>query len=213
MPERLPHAMRLYLITDDRGRRPQVLEEIVEQAIAGGVTAVQFREKCSAPSTCTRAFARLSKLCRDRKVPLLLNADMLGRFDVQSEYDGVHYSERTLPLHADAAGHLSGYSAHTVEEGLLAVTRGVRFLALSPIFDTPSKKGILESTGLPFLSETRKNLPKHTLLALGGITAENAGQCVQAGADGVAVIRAIMESSDPCAAAGKLRAAMDEEPA
>ncbi|MGI8907926.1 MAG: thiamine phosphate synthase [Candidatus Sumerlaeaceae bacterium] len=196
--------LRLYLVTDDRGRSPGELERIVSQALQGGVTAVQFREKCAAPSFCVKAFARLSAICREHAAPLLLNADLLGRFELLHEPDGVHFSERTLPLHAHEVARLAGYSAHNLEEASHAVEHGVDFCTLSPIFETPSKAGLLPPLGLEALREARRASPQLTIVALGGIDETNAAGCIRAGASGIAVMRAIMNSDDPLDAARRL---------
>jgi thiamine-phosphate pyrophosphorylase len=113
--------------------------------------------------------------------------------------DAVHYGRDTWALRSALAPHLpAGYSAHEIEEARVRLADGAAYVTLSPIFDTPSKRGLLPPRGTAWLREARKALGPHAILvALGGITAENAAEVLAAGANGVAVIRAIM--GDPAA--------------
>lgn len=197
-------CMRLYLITDDSARSPADLTDRVERGIAGGVTAVQFREKNGGPTICSRAFESLSKACEKASVPLFLNADLLGRFELNGPLAGIQYSDRTLPPHPDSVADLVGYSAHAADEAQKAFSHNVDFCTLSPIFATPSKVGILNPIGMKAIRKARNLLPGNVIVALGGINESNAEQCIRAGATGVAVIRAIMAADDPEKAARRL---------
>ena len=201
---------RLYLITDDRGRSAGELDRIVGAAIKGGITAIQFREKNTAPSQNEKSYAAIVQRCKDAGVPLLLNADLLNRFELSQRFDGVHYSNRTLPLHPRTISLLAGFSAHAIDDARAALKHGISFYTLSPIFDTPTKFGILPPIGTAALQKARTSLPKAPMVALGGITLANAPECIRAGADGVAVVRAIMDASDPETAARALRSKIDE---
>jgi thiamine-phosphate pyrophosphorylase len=200
---------RLYLITDNRGRSAGDLDRIAGAAIKGGVTAIQFREKNTAPSQNQKSYAAIAQRCHDAGIPLLLNADLLNRFELSRRFDGVHYSNRTLPLHPATISLLSGFSAHAIDDARAALKHGISFYTLSPIFDTPTKFGILPPIGTSALQQARGSLPKAPIVALGGITLFNAADCILAGATGVAVIRAIMDASDPEAAARALRSKID----
>jgi len=202
--------MRLYLITDDAARSPDELAQIVGAAIDGGVTAAQFREKALGPTLALRAFEAVARGCHEKNVPLLLNADLLGRVDYNGELSGVHYSDRTLPLHPSARNCLCGYSAHGLDDAVTAFSHNVDFCTLSPIFPTPSKEGILDPVGTDCIKRTRKKLPGKVLIALGGIEESNVAQCMSAGATGIALIRAIMAAKDPKAAAARLRTIVEK---
>lgn len=173
------------------------------------MTAVQFREKTAAPSLCSKAYAHLSRICTDYGAPLLLNADLLGRCDLETPPEAVHFNERTLPPHPHEAAVIAGYSAHVVEEAEHAFAHGVDFCTFSPIFETPSKSDFLPAIGVEQMRSARAAIPAGSLIALGGIDSSNAAQCVEAGADGVAVMRAIMSAADPEAAARELRRRVD----
>lgn len=205
-------ALRLYLITDDSGRSLTELIDRVARGIEGGVTAVQFREKGCAPTMCSKAIEGLSALCSDAGVPLFLNADLMGRFEVSGLINGYHYSERTLPLSLRPPGRVHGYSAHDPGDAVTAYRHGASFCTLSPIYSTPSKQGIMNPLGLEALGKARKLLPEKPILALGGINPDNAGLCLEAGASGIAVIRAIMAAEDPKEAAQKLHNIIKNSP-
>lgn len=197
-------SMRLYLITDDTGRSPADLTDRVVRGIAGGATAVQFREKNGGPTLCSRAFESIAAACADAGIPLFLNADLVGRFELNGPLAGFHYNDRTLPLHPDTVAEAVGYSAHAPDDAVTAFSHHVHFCTLSPIFATPSKSGILNPIGIKAIREARKRLNDKVIVALGGVNETNAEQCLRAGASGIAVIRAIMAADDPAAAATRL---------
>jgi thiamine-phosphate pyrophosphorylase len=189
--------LRLCLITDDAGRPTGELAAIVEGALEGGVTAVQYREKSASASVVADQLRVLSPICRRRGAPLILNASLLDAAltaGCLGLVDGVHYGRETWPLRARLAPHLpAGYSAHEIEEARERLAEGAAYVTLSPIFDTPSKRGILPPRGVAWLREARRILgPDAIMVALGGITADNAAEVLRAGASGVAVIRALM---------------------
>ncbi len=206
----ISHKMRLYLITDDAARSPDELAAKVAAGIRGGVTAVQFREKTLGPTLCARAFSAVAEVCASAGVPLFLNADLLDRVEITEAVAGIHYSDRNLPLHPEARTHLSGYSAHAVDDAAAAFGHNVDFCTLSPIFPTPSKAGILSPVGTNCISALNERQPGKVIVALGGVDETNAGECIAAGAAGVATIRAVMDAIDPEAGAARLRSIVEK---
>lgn len=202
--------LRLYLITDDTARSPADLTERVTRGLAGGATAVQFREKNCGPSMCARAFENIAAVCQEHEVPLFINADLIGRFEFNGPFAGFHYSDRTLPPRPGELATMSGYSAHAPEDAVSAFSHGTHFCTLSPIFPTPSKIGILDAIGVDAIAESRRLLPGKAIVALGGVDATNAETCLAAGASGLGVIRAIMAAPDPEIAARHLRALVEK---
>ncbi|MBX7246104.1 MAG: thiamine phosphate synthase [Candidatus Sumerlaeaceae bacterium] len=203
---------KLYLITDNRGRPTVELVRIVERAIAGGVNAVQYREKSASPVEVRTALTELAKACRDGNVPLFLNADLLEAVGPDAPIDGIHWSKSTLPKYlASTHGLPSIYSAHSPGEILeiQATARPMDNFTLSPIFDTSKGPGIMPGSGLEWLRHSCDELRPYAPIALGGIDETNAAACITAGAAGVAVIRAIMSASNPQAAARALRQQVD----
>ncbi len=209
-------SMRLYLVTDDTSRSSEDLARIVDAAIAGGVTAVQFRERSLESRSALDAWLRLRAVCDERAVPLLVNASCLAALTPLLEkaapslhWDGVHYGRQTAPSRFPR-DVLTGYSAHEIVEAGAALARGVSFVTLSPVFQTPSKPGAA-GRGTQFLREARQMLGGSILVALGGISPDNVRETIASGADAVAVIRAIMGARDPRSAAAALRDSIEQE--
>ena len=207
----------LYLITDDANRTPDELAAIVCDALAGGVTTVQFRELSLAPSDAARAIAPVAAACRAAGVPLLINGAVCARLADPVQADGVHLRKGTLPMAAELCARirpmegrrpLLGYSAHGTDELAEAIAHGVDFATIGPVYATPSKEGILAPTGPEILRACGEAFPGFPVLALGGVDVSRASECVRAGAAGVAVIRAIMAAPRPRDAARVLMAAM-----
>ena len=208
----------LYLVTDRALSLGRSTVEVVRAAIRGGVSCVQLREKgCS-----TREFmdeARLLKaLLAGTGVPLFIN----DRLDVALAVgaDGVHLGQNDLPI-ADArrlVGNrmIIGISAESVADAIRAEAEGADYIGASPVFTTPTKTDTAPPLGLDGLRAIRRavQLP---LVAIGGINADNAAAVLRAGADGLAVVSAIVSAPCPRTAAAGLRQRIqsthNEEPA
>ena len=208
----------LYLVTDRALSLGRSTVEVVRAAIRGGVSCVQLREKgCS-----TREFmdeARLLKaLLVGTGVPLFIN----DRLDVALAVgaDGVHLGQNDLAI-ADArrlVGNrmIIGISAESVADAVRAEAEGADYIGASPVFTTPTKTDTAPPLGLDGLRAIRRavQLP---LVAIGGIDADNAAQVLRAGADGLAVVSAIVSAPCPRTAAAGLRQRIqsthNEEPA
>ena len=208
----------LYLVTDRTLSLGRSTVEVVRAAIRGGVSCVQLREKgCS-----TREFmdeARLLKaLLAGTGVPLFIN----DRLDVALAVgaDGVHLGQNDLAI-ADArrlVGNrmIIGISAESVADAVRAEAEGADYIGASPVFTTPTKTDTASPLGLDGLRAIRRavQLP---LVAIGGIDADNAAQVLRAGADGLAVVSAIVSAPCPRTAAAGLRQRIqsthNEEPA
>lgn len=186
--------------------------EIVRAAIAGGATMIQVREKESS----TRAFVALGQaihaITRAAGVPLIIN----DRVDVALaiEAEGVHVGQDDMPaaLVRQLVGpqRLVGVSAETVAQARQAEEDGADYLGVGPVFATPSKADAGAPIGLEGLATIAQatTLP---IVAIGGISHDNAAAVLQAGAWGLAVISAIMSAADPEAAARRLRMLQQQE--
>lgn len=187
------------------------IEEIVLAGVAGGVTAVQLREKeCS-----TREFLALArslkKLLTPRGVPLLIN----DRVDVAlaAGADGVHIGQSDMGYN-DArallgAGALIGVSVETPAQAVEAEMCDCDYFGVGPIFPTATKTDAAPAWGLERLAELRRT-SRHRLVAIGGINAANAAMVAAAGADGIAVVCAICSAPDPRAEAAHLRRIIED---
>ncbi len=181
-----------------------------DAALAGappGAVAIHLREK-DVEARGLLALARaLVAVCRARGQRLLVN----DRVDVAlaAGADGVHLPSAGVGA-ADArrllgAGALVGVSCHGADDVRRAREGGASFATFGPVYDTPSKRRYGPPVGIAALrAAAALGLP---LVALGGVTAANARECVGAGAGGVAAIRAWLETPDPAAAVRALLAA------
>lgn len=203
---RLREDLRVYLVTDRRAARGRSVEEIVEDAILGGVSFVQLREK----GVCTRDMVALGenlrRVTRRHGVPLVVN----DRIDVALavEADGVHIGQDDMPARMArrlmGEGAIIGVSAGSEEEAKQAEQDGADYVGVGAVFSTVSKSDAGHPIGLEGLLRVVRatSLP---VVAIGGITADVANQCALTGAAGVAVISNIMSASNPKEASKTLR--------
>ena len=196
----------LYLVTDRALARGRPLADVVRAAVAGGVTCVQLREKEASAREFAAAARELLALLRPLGVPLIVN----DRIDVAlaAGADGVHVGQQDLSV-ADARrlgppGWIVGVSAESVADAARAERDGADYVGASPIFATPTKADHAPPLGLAGLRALRA-ATKLPLVAIGGLHVGNARETIRAGADGLAVVSAIVAADDPRAAAAELR--------
>ena len=198
--QRLPG---LCLVTDSSVPLHAPLEEVVAEAVSGGVGMVQLREKSLSTSDLYRLAVRLRRATL-AKALLMVN----DRLDVALavEADGVHLPSDSLPAcvakKLGGGRLLVGRSVHSVEEAVVAETEGVDYLMLGTIYGTASHPGRPPS-GSGLIEAVKARVRTH-IYAIGGINASNAGEVMRAGADGVAVIRSILGAPDPRTAAREI---------
>jgi thiamine-phosphate pyrophosphorylase len=167
------------------------LLRLFERATQARVALVQIREKALTARALFQLASRASQLTRGSETRVLVN----DRADIAraTGCDGVHLSTRSLDAsvvrRAFGEDFLIGVSAHTREEASAAREGGADFAVFGPVFDTPSKRAYGPPVGLEALKEVARELSPFPLVALGGVTEENAGACLAAGAEGVAAIR------------------------
>jgi len=180
------------LITDRRRLEGRELRDLVHQAAEGGVDRVQVREKDLQGRALRALVSEVLAATAGTATRVLVNgrpdvAAAAGAHGIQLPAEGLPVSEvkRTFP------GLVVGASRHTVEAARRAEAEGADFVLLGPIFATPGKEARV--LGLGPLAEAARSLtiPVH---AVGGIDAGNARQAVEAGARGLAAIRAFLEA-------------------
>lgn len=197
----------LMLVTDRHRCGPYPLLEAVEAAVAAGIDAVQLREKDLESDALYRLALEMRRLIRGRCL-LIVNS----RLDVALavEADGVHLPENGLPvevaLRLAPTGFLIGRSVHSINGAWQAESTGASYIQLGTIFETASKPG-QEPSGLQLVRSATAGL-RIPCLAVGGIDAENAASVITAGAQGVAIVSAILQAQDVAAAVAGIRAAM-----
>lgn len=196
----------LYLVTDRGLARGRASVDLVREAVAGGVTCVQMREKDGGTREFIAEARALLAALRPAGVPLIVN----DRVDVAlaAGADGVHLGQRDMAI-ADARrlgppGWIIGISAESLADAIRAEREGADYIGVSPVFATPTKPGHAPPLGLAGLRAIRAAV-KLPLVAIGGIRAENAREAIRAGADGLAVVSAIVSAESPRAAAARLR--------
>jgi thiamine-phosphate pyrophosphorylase len=196
----------LYVVTDERLSKGLSHVQIAVQAAKGGADVVQLRDK-HMPSK------RLFEVAVEIKEELIGTGAILivnDRVDVAiaARADGVHLGQDDLPLRSvremAPSGFIIGVSVGTVAEAMAAERDGADYISLSPLFDTYSKHDAGTGHGLGRLREVRQAtaLP---LVAIGGVNARNLCQVIEAGADGVAVVSAVVSQDDVCSAARSLK--------
>jgi thiamine-phosphate pyrophosphorylase len=198
-------GFELYVVTDRQLTAGRPLRLVLEAALRGGVRALQLREKDLSPRELYPLALELRQLTRAYGARLLIN----DRIDVALavDADGVHLT--TTSLSASVArrllgpDRLIGVSTHTLAEAKVASEEGADFLVFGPIFFTPSKAPYGEPVGLDALRAVRA-LVRLPILAIGGVKKANLEQVLSAGADGVAVISAVISANDPTAASQDL---------
>lgn len=198
--------MQLYLVTDETACLGRDLFWVVEEAVKGGVTMVQLREK----SLDTRAFIeraiKMKALLTPYNVPLIIN----DRVDVAlaSDADGVHVGQSDMPYamlkKILPAGKIIGLSAENRQQVIEAENWALSYLAVSPLLATSSKTDHSEPWGMEGLRWAKAN-SKHPLVVIGGLNHTNTLEAMDKGADGIAVISVICSAESPFEAARYLK--------
>lgn len=194
----------LYLVTDRRWLGERTLWDCVEAAILGGVTLVQLREKEISSHGYLELAQRVKGVTDRHGIPLIIN----DRIDIAQAAgaDGVHLGPEDLPVPVARRllgdQKIIGASAASLEEALLFQAQGADYLGVGALFPTATKLGT-EKVGLDDLGKI-KSAVRIPVVAIGGISAKNAGAVMETGVDGVAVVSAVMDQSDIREAARRL---------
>jgi len=205
--KKIIHSWNLYAITDEmlsRGRTPL---EVTQQMIDGGAEVIQFRDKTSSGRKLYEIGLELKKLASAKKVSFMVN----DRIDLALilDADGVHVGQSDIP--ASAARQLLGpekilgVSAASVAEARQAETNGADYLGIGPIFEARGTKADAGNPqGLELLFQIRQKC-RLPLIAIGGINQQNVASVIEAGAEGAAVISAIVSADDITGATNLIR--------
>jgi thiamine-phosphate pyrophosphorylase len=196
--------MRLYVITGDHGGEVETAR-IVEAALEGGANVIQLRKKTMPMLEQYRLALALRILTREHEALLIINdhADLA----IAADADGVHLGQDDLPPDAVRAlpgfdGRLIGRSTHSLAQAQLAVHEGVDYVAVGPVYPTPTKEG-RPAVGTALVSRVAGVMDR-PFVAVGGIDHDNAASVVGAGARAIAVVRAVYDAPDPAEAARRL---------
>ena len=197
--------LKLYLVTDRPLSLGRDIEDIVREAVEGGATIVQLREKECPTGEFVALARRLKALLTPLGVPLIIN----DRVDVAlaADADGVHIGQSDMPY--EDARRLLGYdkiiglSVENFEDLERANALDVDYIGISPVYGTPTKSDTAEPFGLAGLQRAVE-MSVHPTVAIGGMNAGTIGEVIAAGADGVAVVSAICSAPSPREAAQEL---------
>ncbi|NMD69052.1 thiamine phosphate synthase [Bacillus sp. DNRA2] len=189
---------------------PKAPGEVLEEAIAGGITLFQFREKGTGAheGPAKKALAdELQQICRAHHIPFLVNDDV--DLALELDADGVHIGqddESVESVRRRIGNKILGVSAHTMEEAELAISQGADYLGIGPVYPTTTKEDARKAAGFTLIQELRKSGNHIPIVGIGGINQENSAAVIGAGADGVSVISAISNAVDVCLAAQQIKA-------
>lgn len=188
----------LYLVTDKKLAGENPLTDIVASAIAGGVTIVQYREKNASTGEMITESSSLHVVTKKAGVPLIIN----DRVDICLAIDaeGVHVGQSDMPVSLVrkliGSEKIIGVSVKTVEEAMQAMQEGVDYISAGDIFGTTTKLDAGAPIGLERVKEIAQSV-SIPFIGIGGITKENAASVLHVGANGIAVISAIIGKPNP----------------
>ncbi|ENK1244595.1 thiamine phosphate synthase [Clostridium botulinum] len=195
----------LYLITDRRFLKGRELKKVIEDAILGGVTIVQVREKDISTREFFKVAKEVKKVTDYYKVPIIIN----DRLDIAQaiDADGVHLGQKDMPLNIArkilGKDKLIGISVGNVKEALEAENNGADYLGIGTIFPTGSKKDVDAIIGIDGLSQVKNSISIPSV-AIGGINKTNFKDVLKTGVEGISVISAILDENNIKLAANNL---------
>lgn len=195
---RLPSP--LYAILDRSASGGRALPDLLDAVLGGGCRLVQLREKTLPLTDLLPVAERLARRCREVGALFIINdrADLALAVGA----DGLHVGQEDLPARRARAllrpGMILGVSTHDPAQARRAVADGADYVAVGSIFPTATKPAF-QLVGPELIRRVRPDVPV-PLVGIGGITADNAGAVIAAGADAVAVISALCAAPDPGAA-------------
>ncbi|MBL0740348.1 thiamine phosphate synthase [Chryseolinea lacunae] len=196
----------LYLITDEAACRGRDVMAVTEAAVKGGVDLVQLREKNLADDAFLTRALRMKDMLDRYDVPLIINDNLAIAQACHAA--GLHVGNTDMPPRTVRARWpactVLGYSLEYEKQIQNAEAMCSDYLALSPVFATPTKTNTITEWGLAGTRKVRA-LTTTPLVAIGGINLHNAADVIRAGADCLAVVSAICSADDPARAAERLR--------
>ena len=194
----------LYAVTDRNCLHGISLEDAVEQAILGGVTCVQLREKDMDDDELIEEASKLAEICHRHNVPLIVNDNFIAA--MKSGADGVHVGIEDAPVkeirRIAGENFIIGATAKTVEQAKRAEADGADYLGVGAVFPSPTKKNALRIT--PDMLREICSSVKIPAVAIGGISHDNVREIKDCGQVGIAVVSAVFAAEDIRKAAEEL---------
>lgn len=200
--------LQVYAVTDSQWLHNNTLAQAVEEAILGGATFIQLREKNMTTSERVAAAAKIKAVTNHYHIPFVVNDDVQAA--LASGADGVHIGQEDMQA-AEARRLLGpdkilGVSAQTVEQALLAQAHGADYLGVGAVFSTSTKADAVE---VPFATlQAICQAVQIPVIAIGGVKADNIHLLQNSGIAGVAVVSAIFAADDIPSATKRLAQAV-----
>jgi thiamine-phosphate pyrophosphorylase len=189
---------RLHILTDIVLQNRFSHMELAQLAIRGGADTIQFRQKSGSTREMIQVVRDVKQVCAESGVTLIVN----DRVDVAiaSEADGVHLGQDDFPIPLArellGKGCIIGGSAATLEEARKCLSEGADYVGFGPVYPTTSKDDAGPVSGISILKGVVESIPL-PIIAIGGVSEENAAEVMKAGAHGMAVISAVCCQEDP----------------
>jgi len=209
--DKIKHIPGLYAIIDTQALKGRSHIEVASQIIRGGAKTIQLRDKLLSKKELLPIAQQLKNLCAEHNVLFIVN-DYLD-IALAADADGLHLGQNDLPTKVARKllpiDKILGCSTTTVEQAITAESDGADYIAVGSIYPTTSKE-TAKVIGLEGLRQIRQavTLP---LVAIGGITKDNAAEVIAAGASSVAVISAILQAGSPEEAARQIVARLEAQ--
>ncbi|AWI38606.1 thiamine-phosphate pyrophosphorylase [Bacillus safensis FO-36b] len=214
--QQIKQQLSVYFILGTANTTRQPLD-VVKEAIQGGITMFQFREKGekALQGEEKKQLARqIQALCQEANVPFIVNDDVQLAIDLDA--DGVHVGQEDTNakgVRERIGNKILGVSTHNLDEVKQAMKDGADYVGMGPVYPTETKKDTRSVQGVSLITEVRRHGLQIPIVGIGGITYDNAAPVIQAGADGISIISAISQSADPKKAAEELKSLVAAEKA
>lgn len=205
---RMRELLQVYFVMGSPNCKKSPESTLVE-ALQGGITLFQFREKGTGSIAVVERLElalRLQQICREQGVPFIINDDV--NLALAIDADGVHIGqddEDAAKVRERIGDKILGVSAHSTVEARKAQAQGADYIGVGPIYPTKSKEDAHEVQGPEMIETMRTQGLDIPIVGIGGITSVNAARVLKAGADGVAVISAISHADDIAESVRQLR--------
>jgi thiamine-phosphate pyrophosphorylase len=198
-----PALGSLYLVATPRPHMPESeFLARIRTALDGGVGVLQLRCKDTDALAYLKLADKVGELARNAGIPFIVN----DRADIAlaTGADGVHLGQDDLPVdHARRvlpANTVIGRSSHEATHATRAIAERATYFAVGPVWETPTKPG-RSAAGLSYVREISLLAPDIPWYAIGGINLENVGEVIADGATRIALVRAVLDATDPAVAA------------
>lgn len=192
----MSEMMRLYAVTDRAWTKDTTLNRQVEEALKGGVTCVQLREKQLSDKDFLEEAIEIKKLCLKYNTPFIINDNV--DIAMKCNADGIHVGQNDMEAEnvrcVIGSNMILGVSVQTVEQAIEAENKGADYLGVGAMFNTTTKDDAIDVT-YDTLKEICSSV-KIPVVAIGGINKNNIQELAGAGIDGVALVSAIFAADD-----------------